>query len=86
MKFLMINFVSNQDILNQLLHMEKIMGQQQAQIDALTAQIGKVRAEIIAKIVELQAQIDAGEPVDLTALKAAVQGIDDLNVDAEQAA
>ena len=58
------------------------MSEQQAQIDALAEQLGKAKAEIIAQVEALQAQIDAGGVVDLTALKAAVQGIDDLNPDA----
>lgn len=82
MKFLMMTFISNQDIFQKLLQIEKIMTEQQAQIDDLAAQLAKAKTEIIAKIDDLQAQIDAGEPVDLTALKAAVQGIDDLNPDA----
>lgn len=82
MEFLMIKRISKKDIYLKLLQIEKIMSEQQEQIDALAAQLAKAKTEIIAKIDDLQAQIDAGEPVDLTALKAAVQGIDDLNPDA----
>jgi hypothetical protein len=76
------NWVSNNDILQQLFTIERIMSEQQAQIDALAEQLGKAKAEIIAQVEALQAQIDTGGVVDLTALKAAVQGIDDLNTDA----
>ena len=55
---------------------------QQEQIDALAAQLDKVKTEILAQVAALQAQIDAGGVVDLTALTAAVQSLDDLNPDA----
>jgi hypothetical protein len=82
MSLFTINWVSNSDILYHILKIEEIMSEQQAQIDALAEQLGKAKAEIIAQVEALQAQIDAGGVVDLTALKAAVQGIDDLNPDA----
>jgi hypothetical protein len=81
MSLFTIHWVSNNDILQQLFTIERIMSEQQAQIDALAEQLGKAKAEIIAQVEALQAQIDAGGVVDLTALKAAVQGIDDLNPD-----
>ena len=84
MKFLMIQIkqISKKDIYHKLLQIEKIMSALQQQIDAITAQNEKSRLEIIAKIDELQAKIDAGETVDLTALRASVQGIDDIVPDA----
>ncbi|MBB3752508.1 hypothetical protein FHT44_005020 [Mycolicibacterium sp. BK634] len=47
-------------------------------VDALTAQLGKAKDEIIAKVADLEAQVAAGEAPDLTALKAAVQALDDV--------
>jgi len=81
----MVEWVSNSDIVKQLTRLEKIMSQTQEKIDALAAQLGKVKAEILSQVAALQAQIEAGEAVDLTALTAAVQGLDDLNADAPEA-
>jgi len=81
----MVEWASNSDIVKQLLRLEKIMSQTQQKIDALAAQLGKVKAEILAQVAALQAQIEAGEAVDLTALTAAVQGLDDLNADVPEA-
>ena len=60
----------------------------QTDIDLLTTQVTKVMHEVVTakqvlldRIAELQALIDAGQPVDLTALMAAVQGLDDINPD-----
>lgn len=67
-----------------------IMGQQDS-IDALTAQVIKIGSEVQNVKVELakvQAQVDAnglGETVDLSALTAAIQSVDDLNPDAQPA-
>lgn len=68
-----------------------IMGQQDS-IDALTAQVIKIGSEVQNVKVELakvQAQVDAAnipaEVVDLTALTAAIQSVDDLNPDAQPA-
>jgi small-conductance mechanosensitive channel len=63
----------------------------QDQIDSLTAQVSKVQSEVVsakevlvAKLAEVQAQLDAAgaaEQVDLTGLQAAVQLLDDINPD-----
>ena len=74
--------ITNWRIYNKLLLLEKILMSQQEQIDALAAQLDKVKTEILAQVAALQAQIDAGGVVDLTALTAAVQSLDDLNPDA----
>lgn len=76
-----IDWVSNSEILQQLKKIGKQMSETQEKIDALAAQLAKAKAEILVQVAELQAQIDAGEQVDLTALTEAVQGIDDLNPD-----
>ena len=62
------------------------MSDQQVQIDELTTQVTKVFNEVTglkttleATIVDLEAQIAAaGVPLDLTALKAAIQSIDNI--------
>ena len=61
-------------------------------VDAVTAELGKVRIEITsqadglrAKIAELQSQVDAGVPaeqLDLSGLQAAAQSLDDIVPDA----
>ena len=63
----------------------------QAQVDALTTQVDKINTEVTSaaaalntRLAELQAQIDAGVPteeLDLTALAAAIQKVDDINAD-----
>lgn len=88
---LMIN-VTDSDKLNQILSLTKTIGASmatQADIDNLTAQVTKVMSEVtaatnvlVAAVAALQAQIDAGQPVlDLSALNAAVQALDDINPD-----
>lgn len=57
------------------------MGAAQDAVDAITAQLGKAKAEILAKIGDLQTQINTGQPPDLTALTAAAQALDDIVVD-----
>jgi len=64
----------------------------QAQVDAVVDQLVKARSEIVAakdqlvaKIVDLQNQLDAGVPafdVDLSDLKAVAQSLDDIVPDA----
>lgn len=57
---------------------EFLMGAVQDAVDAVVAQINKAQAEILAQIAALEAR----EPsVDLTALKAAAQALDDINPD-----
>jgi hypothetical protein len=56
----------------------------QVQIEALTVQAEKAKGEIVAKLAELQAAIDNADEVDpgvvaaFDALKAVVQGVDDI--------
>lgn len=53
-------------------------------INALVAQLGKAKDEILTKIADLNMQVqDAGvaDKVDLSELTAAVQAIDDINPD-----
>jgi uncharacterized protein YPO0396 len=54
----------------------------QEDINAVVAQLGKAKDEIVAKIADVQAQLDAAnvpaEQVDLTALNAAAQALDDI--------
>jgi hypothetical protein len=58
----------------------------QDSINAVVAQLGKAKAEIVAKIADVQAQLDAAsvpaEQVDLSALTAAAQALDDVVADA----
>lgn len=50
----------------------------QETVDSLVSQLAKAKAEIVTKISELEAQVAAGETPDLTALKEAVQALDDV--------
>lgn len=47
-------------------------------VNELTAVIKKGTSEVVAKITDLQEQVDAGEPVDLTELAAAAKALDDI--------
>ncbi len=68
------------------------MSDQQQAVDALTAQVAKVGAEVsaahdslVAELADVKAQLaNAGvaEQVDLSGLAAAIQSVDDLNPDA----
>ncbi len=54
-------------------------------VNAIVAQLGKVKDEILGKLADAQAQIDAAgvaEQVDLSALTAAAQSLDDIVPDA----
>jgi len=57
----------------------------QESIDAIVTQLGKAKDEVVAKIADVQAQLDAAgvpaEQVDLTALTAAAQALDDVVAD-----
>ena len=75
-----IDWVSNSEILKQILNLGKIMSENQAKIDALAAQLAKAKAEIVAQIEELKNQPGA-EVLDFSALESAAQGLDDLNPD-----
>ena len=64
------------------------MSTQQA-IDTITAQIGKAQLELVNRIADVQAQLDAagvGEDIDLSSLTAAAQALDDVVPDAPAAA
>jgi predicted RNA polymerase sigma factor len=58
-----------------------IVSEVQDAVDAITAQINKGTAEVVAEVAALEAQVAAGETPDFTALKAAAQALDDLNPD-----
>lgn len=47
-------------------------------VDTVVAQIRKGTTEVVAKIADLQAKVDAGEAVDLSELAAAAQALDDI--------
>lgn len=63
----------------------EIMSEQQDAVDAITAQVQKGTAEVVAQVAKLEEQIANGEAPDLTGLKAAAQALDDLNADPEPA-
>lgn len=48
----------------------------QETVDAVVAQLGKVKAEIIGKIADLEAQVAAGEVPDFSALTEVVDSLD----------
>lgn len=58
----------------------------QESIDAVVAQLGKAKDELLAEIAGVKAQLEAAsvpaETVDLTALTAAAQALDDIVPDA----
>ena len=58
-----------------------IMSAAQDTVDQLTAQVLKSKDEVVGLIADLEAQVAAGEAPDFTALKAAVQGVDDIVAD-----
>lgn len=57
---------------------EIIMSEAQAAVDQVVEQLGKAKDEIVGEIAKLEEQVAAGQPVDLTALKAAAQALDDV--------
>ena len=64
---------------------ETIMSAQQDAVDAIVAQLGKAKAEIIAKLTDVQAQVDAAgvaDQVDLAPLVEIAQALDDVVPDA----
>lgn len=74
-----------EEILSKLTEIGDTMATQ-ADIDAIVVQLDKAKNEILAQIAALQAIIDAGQPVlDLSALQAAAQMLDDLNPDTPSA-
>lgn len=62
---------------------ENIVSEVQDAVDLVVVQLSKAKAEIVSEISSLEAAVVAGEPVDLTALKAAAQALDDVVVDVE---
>ena len=57
----------------------------QESIDAIVVQLGRAKDEVVAKIADVQAQLDAAsvpaEVVNLDALNAAAQALDDIVAD-----
>ena len=50
-------------------------------VDGLVVQVGKSKTELMNRLAELQLQVDSAgvaEQVDLSALSAAIQGLDDI--------
>ena len=79
-------------ILLKLNQMESIIMSTQEEITQLTTQATKIFTEVTnlkatleASIADLEAQIAAGNTLDLSALKAAIQSIDDIVPDAAPA-
>ena len=67
---------------------ERIVSTQDA-INAVVEQLVKAQREIVNRIADVQAQLDAAgvaEQVDLSSLTAAAQALDDVVADAEPAA
>ena len=54
-------------------------------LDAVLAQLGKAKTEILAKLADLEAKVAAGQDVaqEISDLKAMAQGMDDVVPDAE---
>lgn len=79
-------------IVNQLTNLKTQLTMNQAELaqalSDLKAQADKAKAEVVAKVVALEAAVAAGGVVDpaveaaLVDLRGAVQGLDDLNPDA----
>lgn len=61
---------------------EIIVSAAQDAVDAVTAQLGKAKDEILGEIANLEAQVAAGQAPDLTALKAAADALDGIVPDA----
>jgi predicted Zn-dependent protease with MMP-like domain len=58
----------------------------QSAVDAITSQLTKAQREIVARIADVQAQLDAAgvaEQIDLSSLTAAAQALDDVVPDPE---
>lgn len=54
----------------------------QADVDAIVTELNDAAEEILAKISDMETQVAAGQPVDLTALKAAADRLRDVVPDA----
>jgi hypothetical protein len=65
---------------------ERLTMSTQESIDAVVVKLGAVREEIVAKLADVQAQLDSAnvpaEVVDLSGLTAAAQALDDIVPDA----
>lgn len=61
---------------------KRIMGAQQDQVNAISAQLTKARDEIVAKVDELESQVAAGETPDFSELRSVAQALDDVVPDA----
>jgi len=74
----------------QVAHLRKVtIVSTQDAVNAITAQLVKAQREIVSRIADVQAQLDAAgvaEKVDLSSLTAAAQALDDVVADAEPAA
>lgn len=73
------------EIIKQLNQLEQNIMALQDDLDAITSQLNKIftevtglKARLEASISDLEAKIASGNTLDLTALKAAVQSIDDI--------
>lgn len=65
----------------QVLLKEEVMANQ-ADIDAVVAELNDAAQEITTRIDELQAQVDAGQQIDLSSLRAAADRLRDVVPDA----
>lgn len=72
----------------QIRYLERVMmTNTQDAVNALTEKLGRVRTEILEKLADAQDQIDAAgvaDEVDLSALNAAAQALDDIVPDAPE--
>lgn len=75
-------FFNTDKLLTKQQFKEIIMTAQQDTVDQITAQLGKVKSEILDKLAELEAQIAAGEAADFGPLTGVVQALDDIVPDA----
>jgi hypothetical protein len=54
------------------------MSTTQDAVNAVVAQLRRAKLEIVSELEAVQAQVDAGEDVDLSALTEAAQALDDV--------
>jgi hypothetical protein len=78
-------FFSTEKLLTKREIKEIIMTASQNVVDQLTAQLGKVKTELLDKLASLEAQVAAGESPDFGPLTSAVQALDDIVPDAPPA-
>lgn len=55
-----------------------VMSETQDAVNAVVAQLRRAKFEIVSELEAVQAQVDAGEDVDLSALTEAAQALDDV--------